>query len=82
MSNSTHIAQRRFDVAVIGGGVCGLTCAVALQRAGVSVQVFEAAVSIGTTSLAHLIAELIYNLQAVFSEIGAGLGVGSFPDAS
>ena len=36
--------KKRFQVAVIGGGVCGLTCAVALQRAGVPVQLFESAV--------------------------------------
>lgn len=38
----TH--QKSFEVAVVGGGVCGLTCAIALQKAGVPVQLFEAAV--------------------------------------
>ena len=41
-------------VAVVGGGVCGLTCAVALQRRGVDVQVYEAAVCttvLGLTSV-------------------------------
>ena len=37
---------KNFQVAVIGGGVCGLACAVALHRAGVSVDVFEAAVRV------------------------------------
>ena len=32
-------------VAVVGGGVCGLTCAVALTKAGIDVQIYEAAVS-------------------------------------
>jgi len=32
-----------FKVALVGGGVCGLTCAVALARVGVSVEIFEAA---------------------------------------
>ncbi|KAI0828955.1 FAD/NAD-P-binding domain-containing protein [Trametes gibbosa] len=31
------------QVAIVGGGVCGLACAIALQRAGVLVDVFEAA---------------------------------------
>ncbi|KAI0361022.1 FAD/NAD-P-binding domain-containing protein [Trametes cingulata] len=35
--------KKPFRVAIVGGGVCGLACAVALQRAGVSVEVFEAA---------------------------------------
>ncbi|EIW63980.1 FAD/NAD-P-binding domain-containing protein [Trametes versicolor FP-101664 SS1] len=44
---STPSADRKVDVAIVGGGVCGLTCAVALQRAGVSVQLFEAAAAFG-----------------------------------
>ncbi|KAI0800722.1 salicylate hydroxylase [Fomes fomentarius] len=34
---------QNLQVAIVGGGVCGLACAVALQNAGVDVQVFEAA---------------------------------------
>ena len=30
------------DVAVVGGGISGLTCALSLMRAGLSVEVFEA----------------------------------------
>ncbi|EIW63979.1 FAD/NAD-P-binding domain-containing protein [Trametes versicolor FP-101664 SS1] len=41
----TH--QKSFEVAVVGGGVCGLTCAIALQKAGVPVQLFEAAAAFG-----------------------------------
>ena len=33
-------------VAIVGGGVCGLTCAIALLREGVDVHVYEAAVSV------------------------------------
>ena len=33
------------QVAIVGGGVCGLTCAVALMKAGIDVQIYEAAVS-------------------------------------
>ncbi|KAJ3489228.1 hypothetical protein NLI96_g2278 [Meripilus lineatus] len=36
-----------FKVAIVGGGVCGLTCAVALAREGVPVEVFEAAPQFG-----------------------------------
>lgn len=36
--------KKDFQVAVVGGGVCGLTCAIALHQAGVPVQLFEAAV--------------------------------------
>ena len=35
----------KLEVSIVGGGVCGLACAIALERAGVSVQLFEAAVS-------------------------------------
>ncbi|OJT04462.1 Salicylate hydroxylase [Trametes pubescens] len=41
MSQTT--SQVPIQVAVIGGGVCGLACAIALQRAGLSVELFEAA---------------------------------------
>ncbi|KAI0715000.1 FAD/NAD-P-binding domain-containing protein [Earliella scabrosa] len=37
--------SKNFEVAIVGGGVCGLACAVALQTAGVPAEVFEAAVS-------------------------------------
>ncbi|RPD65133.1 FAD/NAD(P)-binding domain-containing protein [Lentinus tigrinus ALCF2SS1-6] len=39
--------KKDFQVAVVGGGVCGLTCAIALHRAGVPVQLFEAAAKFG-----------------------------------
>ena len=41
MSQTT---QKDFKVTVIGGGVCGLACAIALQKAGITVDLFEAAV--------------------------------------
>lgn len=49
----TH--QKSFEVAVVGGGVCGLTCAIALQKAGVPVQLFEAAVRSTHTLMAQLL---------------------------
>ncbi|KAH9913314.1 salicylate hydroxylase [Epithele typhae] len=36
-----------FQVTIIGGGVCGLACAIALQKAGLSVDLFEAAGAFG-----------------------------------
>ena len=33
-----------FKVAIIGGGLCGLACAVGLRKAGVKVDIYEAAV--------------------------------------
>ncbi|KAI0334384.1 FAD/NAD-P-binding domain-containing protein [Cubamyces sp. BRFM 1775] len=40
-------SQKPLKVAVVGGGVCGLACAVALQRSGLSVDIFEAAAAFG-----------------------------------
>ena len=37
--------QRDFTVAIVGGGIVGLICAIGLANAGVQVDVFEAAVS-------------------------------------
>ncbi|KAJ7440609.1 hypothetical protein FB451DRAFT_1415107 [Mycena latifolia] len=36
-------AKRDFRVAIIGGGMCGLACAVGLRKRGIDAQVFEAA---------------------------------------
>lgn len=38
------MSTKNLRVAVVGGGVCGLTCAITLQREGVDVDVYEAAV--------------------------------------
>ena len=37
-------AEKDFTVAIVGGGIAGLVCAVGLARAGIEVDVFEAAV--------------------------------------
>ncbi|KAI0756258.1 FAD/NAD-P-binding domain-containing protein [Daedaleopsis nitida] len=44
MSQAT---SKHFRVAIVGGGVCGLACAVALQDAGITAEVFEAAAAFG-----------------------------------
>ncbi|KIP02135.1 hypothetical protein PHLGIDRAFT_112385 [Phlebiopsis gigantea 11061_1 CR5-6] len=41
------MSTQSLRVAVVGGGVCGLTCAVALQKHGVDAQVYEAASQFG-----------------------------------
>ncbi|KAJ3488207.1 hypothetical protein NLI96_g3020 [Meripilus lineatus] len=43
----TSTAPKDFSVAIIGGGVCGLTCAIALSQRGVHVEIFEAASKFG-----------------------------------
>lgn len=43
MSQETN--SRPLKVAVIGGGMCGLAAAIGLQRAGLEVDLYEAAVS-------------------------------------
>lgn len=46
-SEIAHKGERRqLDVALVGAGVCGLACALALAKFGVPVQVFEAAVRV------------------------------------
>jgi salicylate hydroxylase len=35
---------RDLKAAIIGGGMCGLACAVGLVKAGIAVEIFEAAV--------------------------------------
>lgn len=42
---STGNDNTKFSISIVGGGICGLLCAIGLNRAGVKVDVFEAAVS-------------------------------------
>ena len=35
-----------FSVAIVGGGMCGLLTAIGLSRAGIEVDIYEAAVSL------------------------------------
>lgn len=69
------MALKDLKVAVVGGGVCGLTCAIGLAKNGVNVEVYEAAVS--TIPFVHCGVMLtIAPEQPQFAEIGAGLGIG------
>lgn len=45
------MASKDFTVAIVGGGMCGLVCAYALKRAGIAVEVFEAAVRVPLSDL-------------------------------
>ncbi|KAI0255796.1 hypothetical protein BJV78DRAFT_1368771 [Lactifluus subvellereus] len=47
----TETRPRDFRVAIVGGGVCGIVLAIGLCRAGVKVDIFEAAVRVLRTSL-------------------------------
>ena len=38
------VPPKDFRVAIVGGGVCGLTCAIALAKEGILVDIFEATV--------------------------------------
>ena len=49
-------SPQTLNIAIIGGGVCGLTLAVALQKRGVKAHIYEATVSsyaLFLTSIAH-----------------------------
>ncbi|KAI0060946.1 FAD/NAD-P-binding domain-containing protein [Artomyces pyxidatus] len=39
--------ERDFRVAIVGGGICGLVCAIGLTRAGIKIDIFEAASKYG-----------------------------------
>ena len=44
--DNSFTKKKDFEIAIVGGGVCGITCAVALLRRGISAHVYEATVSI------------------------------------
>lgn len=39
-----RVSRKGFEIAIVGGGVCGLACAIALAKEGISTHVYEAAV--------------------------------------
>ena len=57
----SHTAVKDFEIVIVGGGVCGLACAIALAREGIPTEVYEAAVRNNTNivrrdiDLQHLI---------------------------
>lgn len=40
------VRERDFRVAIVGGGICGLLCAIGLTKGGFEVDIFESAVSV------------------------------------
>ena len=75
LSPSDSVAQGKdFEVAIVGGGICGLACALTLANQGVTVQIYEAAVC---DVHCHIRTELSGVIQSAFGEIGAGIGIGT-----
>ena len=77
MSPSTPdsaLQGKDFEVAIIGGGICGLACALTLAKQGVTVQIYEAAVC---DVHCRIRIELSGVIQSAFGEIGAGIGIGT-----
>ena len=74
MTDSTRQEQPPLEIALVGAGVCGLTCALALAKFGIPVQVFEAAVR--DESFRDVCLDNELPLQSNFKEIGAGIGLG------
>ncbi|MBX0326013.1 FAD-dependent monooxygenase [Halomicroarcula sp. F13] len=64
-SSTVHGAQQ--DIAIIGGGICGLTTAVALEQRGVSPTVYEAAAEYRPVGAGIL---LQTNAMLVFDRLG------------
>ena len=73
MQFSEDRTSKSLRVAVLGGGVSGLTCAFPRMKKGVDVHVYEAAVS---NPKSHVCLDTEYIWQSRFGEIGAGLAVG------
>ena len=61
------------DVAIVGGGIAGLTCALMLKRAGVRVVVLEAA-KVGTGVTGHTTGKVTSLQGLIYSELSKSLG--------
>ena len=46
MASNNLTRGKDFSLAIVGGGICGLTLAIALAKAGIRSDVFEAAVRV------------------------------------
>ncbi|KAJ6563567.1 FAD/NAD(P)-binding domain-containing protein [Mycena vulgaris] len=80
---TTPAPKKDFRVAIVGGGMCGLACAVVLRRRGIDAQVFEAAakfdsvgagVSLGPNALRAL--KCLGLLETVLGLVNANDGGG------
>jgi salicylate hydroxylase len=49
--SSASTPAKDFRVAIVGGGMCGLACAVGLAHRGIRADVFEAAVRLSMNSV-------------------------------
>jgi salicylate hydroxylase len=67
-----HKSTMRENIAIIGAGLGGLTCALALVRAGVRVQVFEQAPLLGEVGAGITMSP---NSARVFVHLGLGAGM-------
>jgi ribulose 1,5-bisphosphate synthetase/thiazole synthase len=66
----------QLDIVIVGGGICGLACAIALKHFGVEAHVYEAAVCDGISSPYTPLTPFL--VQTKFGEIGAAVGVGAW----
>lgn len=47
------MGKTHLDIAIVGGGVCGLACAVTLKKYGVKADIYEAAVRLSIPCILH-----------------------------
>jgi len=74
-TSSPKLAKVKLNVIIVGGGLGGLACAIALARRGHNVEVFEQAAELGEVSTAYII-ECIKLTTEIF-QVGAGIQIPS-----